>query len=102
MKTQFGSGEITDQEYQAERMRLLGKEAPAGGIPASDESKEGAKVKSVESITVFFGCFVKAMDTHLPAACFQDHPATAMCPRTCAIAKVAALRRRKSSRLHCV
>jgi len=41
LRNRVSSGEITDQEYQAERMRLLGKEAPAGGIPASDESKEG-------------------------------------------------------------
>lgn len=40
-KTQNCSGEITDQEYQAERMKLLGKSAPEGGMPPVDEVKDG-------------------------------------------------------------
>jgi len=34
------SGEINEQEYQVERMNMLGKTAPEGGIPAVSREEE--------------------------------------------------------------
>jgi len=34
------SGEINEQEYQVERMKLLGKTAPEGGVPAASGEEE--------------------------------------------------------------